>query len=104
MRHALADSAAGFRGGGNLARGPNLGYPQNIKLHGFNPLFWMDPNSLSKKKFLGDFRGPKDMMAPLHGLWGAMAGSPPLDPPVEARETEARASHVSQSTADAGNP
>ena len=56
-------------GGGNQARGPNLGYPKNWKLYGFNPLFfWMDPSSLSKKgkkafwelydaPFLG-FRGP----------------------------------------------
>ena len=26
-------------GEANLGRGPNLGYPQNWKLHGFNPLF-----------------------------------------------------------------
>ena len=25
----LADLAAGFRGGGKLGRGPNLGYPKN---------------------------------------------------------------------------
>ena len=70
------DPAAGFRGGeGQLGAGSNLGYRQNSKLHGFNPLFFgMDPNSLSKKmnhknkSFLGDL-GAKRHDGPLPGLW-----------------------------------
>ena len=64
-------------GGGNQARGPNLGYPQNWKLHGFNPLFFgWTQIYIRKKKLWGSF------MMPLPGLSGAMIGSP-LDPPVQ---------------------
>ena len=57
---ALADPAASFRGWVNLAQGPNLGYPQNWKLHGFNPLFFgIDPNSL-----LDEFIGTKANLPP----------------------------------------
>ena len=49
---ALADPAAGFRGEGNLGRGPNLGYPQKLKTSLILlTIFWMDSNSLSKKAF-----------------------------------------------------
>ena len=73
-------------GGTNLGRGPNIGYPQNWKLHGFNPLFLfflMDPNSLSKKikrkrkSFWELFGGQKTWWPPLPGLWGAWPGWPP---------------------------
>ena len=33
------------------------------------------------------FGGPNDIMAPLPGLWGAMAGVAPLDPPVKPNQT-----------------
>ena len=46
---ALADPAAGLRGA-NLGRGPNLGYPQNRKLHGFNPLFLDEPRFTFENK------------------------------------------------------
>ena len=96
----LVDPAASFRGGGNLGRGPNLGYPQNWKLHGFNPLFFgMDPNSLSKK--MGAFGGgANDMMSPFLGFGGgAWPGCPPpLDPPVTAHGRGTNAQHGAQSS------
>ena len=47
----LTDPAAGFRGGGgNLGRGPNLGYPITENSTDLTYYFFgMDPNSLSKE-------------------------------------------------------
>ena len=79
----------GGGGGGNLALSPNLVYPQNWKLYGFNPLFFgMDPNSLSKKSFLGAL-GAKDNMTPFLGF-GGHGRVGPLDPPVLAGDAEAQ--------------
>ena len=83
-------------GGGNWARGPNLGYPQNWKLHGFNPLFLgMNPNSLLKKgKYKKTFW---ELWCPLPGL-GGMAGLPPppgsASAPVETNQTNQAISSV----------
>ena len=76
-RGALADPAAGFRGGGGTwARGPNLGYPQNSKLHGFNPLFLGCTQIHFRKKKIGSFWGPKDMMTPSCALGGMVCLAP----------------------------
>ena len=74
----LADLAAGFRGGGNLVRGPNLGYPKTENSTDLTNLFWGDgPKFTFNEKFYGAFgEGAKDIMAPFLGL-GGMAGLPP---------------------------
>ena len=82
---SLADPAAVFFCGGNLGRGPNLEYPQNWKLHGFNPLFfgWTQIHFQKKLKlkFFGSFcRGPKDIRPSLSGLWGPWPCFPPPPP------------------------
>ena len=50
----------------------------------------MDPNSFSKEnkklKLLGAFGGPKDIMAPLSGLWGDHGRVAPPPPPGSASE------------------
>ena len=87
----LADPAAGFRGGGgNLARGPNLGYPKNWKHHGFNALFFGWTQIHFRKVFwelffLGGGGGKSHDGHPSWALEG-MAGLPPgsasaADPP-----------------------
>ena len=76
----LVDPAAGSRGGGaNLGRIPNLGYPQNWKLHGFTdtPLFFGMDLKKSKKVFWELFGGQKTWWPPFLGFGRSMAGLPP---------------------------
>ena len=66
----LADPAAGFRGGGNLGRGPNLGYPKTENSTDLTHYFL---EFTFEKKVFGSFLGkPKDMMPP---SWALGAGS-----------------------------
>ena len=87
-------------GGGNLARGPNLGYPQNWKLYGFNPLFFgMDPKSLSKKWKINVFGelfggGGKIHDAPFLGFGGPWPDWPSLNPPVIRLHCNLNYSHM----------
>ena len=61
---SLSDTAVCL-GGGDLAKVPKPGHPQNLKLHGFRPPFFgSGPNSLSKKIKKKIFDLPPDRGSP----------------------------------------
>ena len=75
----------------------NLGYPKTENSTDLTHYFWNGPKFTFEKNFLGSFwRGTKDMMTLLPGLWGGggMTGLAPLDPPVGVNQRYAIVSAV----------
>ena len=86
----LAVPAAGFRGGGNLGQGPNLGYPKTENSTDLTHYFlgWTQSHfrkkiKITNKSFLGALgggAGAKDMMLPSWALGGGHGWVAPLGP------------------------
>ena len=99
---SLANPAAGFRGGGNLARGPNIGYP---KTENSTEIFFWGWNQIHLRKkiktLFGSYfwgRGKRHNAPPFLGFEGAWPGCPP--PPGSASEQGTKVRNVWQRIAN----